>query len=377
MRGAIQIIRLFGIPVQVHWSFFLLFAWVGYVGLSTGMDASSMGWLALFMVALFGCVVLHEFGHALMAGRFGIRTHDIILLPIGGVARLDRIPEKPVQELLVALAGPMVNVVLAALVWSWLSWHRGWWVGEALASLAHPSGALFLYSQNFLPALAFTNLFVAAFNLLPAFPLDGGRVLRALLSIWWSRLTATRAAAYLGQGIAVLLLILALLNLDLILGLIAAFIFTTASREYHFVRERHLLQSVPVSRLMRYRYTLLPPSTPAAQAVELLTRHGEPGFLISEGAGTPRQLIREATLLDHLASEQPALTPIARLATPIPSAVTPSTPLDEALSLMERHDLPFLPVISGSLLHGVIDRKQIKKLGKLYARHPLKDPTSP
>lgn len=377
MRGAIQIIRLFGIPVQVHWSFLLLFVWVGYVGLSTGMGASSMGWLALFMLALFACVVLHEFGHALMARRFGIRTHDIILLPIGGVARLDCIPEKPVQELLVALAGPAVNVALAVLLWGWLSWHRGWWVSEALTSLAHPSGALFLYSQNFLPALAFTNLFVAAFNLLPAFPLDGGRVVRALLSVWWSRLTATRVAAYLGQGIAVLLLILAFLHLDLILGLIAVFVFTTASREYQFVLERHVLQSVPVHRLMRCRYTLLSPSASVAQALELLTRLGEPGFLISEGTDTPHQLVHETALLAHLADEQPPLTPIARLAKPVPSAVAPSTPLSEALSLMERHDVHFLPVVAGSSLCGVIDREQIKKLGKLYARHPLKAPTSP
>ncbi len=368
MRGAIRLIRLFGIPVQVHWSFFLLFVWVAYIGWSSGLGLYSAGWLALFMVALFVCVVMHEFGHALMARRFGIRTHDITLLPIGGVARLDRIPEQPGQELLVAIAGPLVNVVVAAALWGWLSWQRGLWVSDALMTLVHPSGALFLYSRNFLPALAFTNLFVAAFNMLPAFPLDGGRVTRALLSLWWPRVTATRIAAYLGQGIALLLLLLAFLNFDLILGLIAVFVFTTASREYRYVRDSQMLTSVPVHHVMRRRYTLLAPSDPVGLALRLMTRNGEQGFLLLDELGRPSMAVDEETLLAHVMEGKPEQTPVGELAKRVPAPLAATMPLSDAIRQMEQHQLELMPVMEAGTMVGVLDLQRARKLGRLYAR---------
>ena len=368
MRGAIQLIRLFGIPVQVHWSFFLLFVWVAWIGWSSGMGLSSAGWLGLFMLALFVCVVLHEFGHALMARRFGIRTHDITLLPIGGVARLDRIPERPLQEFLVAIAGPLVNIALAAVLWGWLSWQRGLWVSDALMTLAHPSGALFLYSRNFLPALAFTNLFVAAFNMLPAFPLDGGRVVRALLSLWWSRVTATRIAAYMGQGIALLLLGLAFLNFDLILGLIAVFVFHTASREYQFVRDSQMLSSVPVQDVMRRRYTLLTPSDPVGLALQLMTRNGEQGFVLLDEQGRPGMVVGEDALLEHVAAGKPEQTPVGELGRRIPAPLASETPLSEAIRQMEQYRLDLMPVVDAGIMRGVLDLARARKLGRLYAR---------
>ncbi len=366
MRGAFNIFRLFGIPVRVHWSFFLLFTWVGYVGFSAGMSWPHILWLGLFMIALFACVVLHEFGHALTARYYGIRTYDITLLPIGGVARLAHMPEKPTEELLVAIAGPAVNVVLGFGLWMWLSWQREYWVAQAAASLIHPSGALFLYEANFLPALAFTNLFVAAFNMLPAFPLDGGRVVRALLSFRWSRLTATRIAAYLGQGIAMGLLVLALVQFDLILGLISVFIFTTASREYAYVKDWEVLRKVPVSKLMRRRFTLLRQTDPAGLVLHLMAQTGESNFLIADAKGWPQQVLSEKALLRHLQTQpQMRAAPIGSLAQVIPHVLQPDQPLSQALKLMEQHHLPLLPVISREHLQGVLDWEKAKVLGHL------------
>src|SRR5512145_213180 len=183
-----------GIGVYVHATFFLLIAWVA---LSHWVQEQSIR-AALngtaFIVVLFGCVVLHEFGHALTAKKYGIKTRDITLLPIGGVARLERMPDDPIQELWVALAGPAVNVVIAALLFGWLT------ISGALTPLA----GLSLTAGPFLERLMLVNISLVVFNLIPAFPMDGGRVLRALLALRLEYTRATQIAASIGQGLALL-----------------------------------------------------------------------------------------------------------------------------------------------------------------------------
>jgi Zn-dependent protease len=171
-------------------------------------------------MALFGCVVMHEYGHALASRRYGIGTRDITLLPIGGVARLERMPENPRQELWVALAGPAVNVVLAAALAMWLAATRGW----------APLNSLSVSGGSFAERLLVANVFLVAFNLLPAFPMDGGRVLRALLAMHMPYSRATRAAARTGQGMALLFGFIGLLGNPFLL-FIALFVWMGASQE--------------------------------------------------------------------------------------------------------------------------------------------------
>src|SRR5690242_9787644 len=196
MKWSWRIGRLLGIDVYMHATFLILLVWLGisYYLPPPGL-AEVINGLTL-IVALFAIVILHEMGHALMARRFGIRTKDITLLPIGGVARLERMPEDPRQELLVALAGPAVNVALAGLLFAVLAPTMGrgvlWAWNEEMRTL----GA-------FLGQMLWVNVALVLFNLIPAFPMDGGRVLRALLAMRMDYAQATRIAAQIGQGIAV------------------------------------------------------------------------------------------------------------------------------------------------------------------------------
>ncbi len=177
----------------MHWTFLILIGWIFMLylgqGHGVGFALRSVG----FILAVFGCVVLHELGHALTAHVHGIQTRDITLLPIGGVARLQRMPREPLQELWVALAGPAVNVVIAGLLWSYLFLTGG---------LASPPGLL-NGTAGFLIQLAYANIFLVGFNLLPAFPMDGGRVLRSLLATRLDYARATEIAARVGQALAI------------------------------------------------------------------------------------------------------------------------------------------------------------------------------
>ena len=206
--------------LKVHATFFLLLAWVAVAAAFEGGGVAALVNVA-FIVAIFACVVLHELGHATMARRFGIKTPEIVLLPIGGIARLDRMPEDPRQEILIAIAGPAVNVVIWLVLTVVLSAQVSL---DAMGSLEDPS-------QGFLARLATVNLILVVFNMVPAFPMDGGRVFRATLALFTDRARATQIAANVGQVIAFLFGFLGLTNGSPILVLIAVFIFFAAGAE--------------------------------------------------------------------------------------------------------------------------------------------------
>lgn len=224
MTWSYRIARIAGIDVKIHLSFVLLPVIFGYLGWRQGGPAAA-GESILFIFLLFVCVVLHEFGHALAGRRFGIRTPDITLLPIGGVARMERIPEKSSQELAIALAGPAVNVLIAAVL------------GVVLAT----TGGIFFITpekwRTICQNLMSINLALVVFNLVPAFPMDGGRVLRAVLGFFLPFTTSTRIAARTGQVMAVLFVIGGILWNPMLL-LIAFFVFNGARQEIDYIRQR-------------------------------------------------------------------------------------------------------------------------------------------
>jgi len=229
MRWSYRIARVSGIDVKIHVTFLLLLGWFGWLSWEEGgipAAAEAVG----FILLLFLCVLLHEFGHALAARMYGIRTPDITLLPIGGVARLERMPEKPSQELVVAVAGPAVNVVIALVLFLVLAAKFRL---SDLMSLDRLDG-------DVLANLLSVNIMLIAFNAIPAFPMDGGRVLRALLAMKFDYLTATTVAARIGQGIAVLFLVAGFFGSPMLM-FIAAFVFMGAQQELAYVRYRAAL----------------------------------------------------------------------------------------------------------------------------------------
>jgi Zn-dependent protease len=239
-----------------------------------------------FTLAIFLCVVLHEFGHALAARRFGIGTRDITLLPIGGVARLKRMPEEPRQELWVALAGPAVNVVIAAVLFALL----------LVAGGLQPLARLTMTAGPFLERLMAVNIFLALFNMLPAFPMDGGRVLRALLAIRMNYARATRIAARMGQGMAVLFGLAWLFGNPFLL-FIALFVWIGAAQESAAVEAKSALGGIPVGRAMITDFRQLAPRDPLSRAVDLVLAGPQQDFPVVDGERTVGILTRAELIL--------------------------------------------------------------------------------
>src|SRR5215213_6052115 len=236
MGGSFKIGRASGIDVKVHWSFFLLLAFFGYLAFrDSGSLLSALVTVGL-VVALFFCVLLHEFGHSLVAIRLGTEVQDITLLPIGGLARMKSLPERPIDEVKVAVAGPLVNVVLAPVFFGLALLFGG--------SISVPTDILSgvgSLSEVFV-ALGTINVALVVFNLIPAFPMDGGRVLRAVL--------ATNISSTIGQGFAVLFILLGFFSNNFLLAIVGFFVFLGASGEAQLVRQREQMRGLTVSDVM-------------------------------------------------------------------------------------------------------------------------------
>ncbi len=356
MAWSFSLGRLLGSELRVHVTFFLLLAWVGFAAYSNG------GWPAalnniLFVLALFACVVAHEFGHALMARRYGIRTPDITLLPIGGLARLERMPEKPMQEVWVALAGPAVNVVIWAIL-------VVLGAGIQLGSLAQIDSA----GTSLLSRLAYVNLLLAAFNMIPAFPMDGGRVFRALLCMKMERAKATRIAALGGQIVAVGLGFLGLTSGNPILVLIAVFVFIAANAENQDVALRSVARRVMARDAMITEFKALSPDdtlATAAQAVIHTTQHEFP--VIDQNGGLMGFVTRDR-LFAALAGDHPRSdSAVSIMDTNIPQ-VELTSGLDKVLNGLHK-GAPAIAVCTNSgHMVGYITRENIGELMVIQGR---------
>lgn len=236
LKGSLKVARIFGIPVYVHFSFLILMVALGVISALGGASGASIMQAMTFLVLMFTCIVAHEFGHILMARRFGIDTVDVTLLPIGGLARLERMPEKPSQELLVALAGPAVNVVIAGALFAYLTMSGAFTAVTDMEALV----------QTLPVQVMIANTVMVLFNMLPAFPMDGGRVLRALLAIVLPYARATAIAARVGQVMAVLFGFAAYYTGNPMLALVALFVWFSAKQEAAQVLARMAVRTAGV-----------------------------------------------------------------------------------------------------------------------------------
>jgi Zn-dependent protease len=271
MKWSWKIGSLAGIELRIHATFLLLLAWVGATHWLTGKSAAAAANGVVFILALFACVLLHELGHSLAARRYGIPTRDITLLPIGGVARLERMPEKPGQELVVALAGPAVNVAIAAALFGWLA------VTEGLAPLAQ----LTVAGGPMLERLLAANVMLVVFNLIPAFPMDGGRVLRALLASRMEYTRATQIAAGVGQGLAFVFGFVGLFSNPMLL-FIALFVWIGASQEASATQMKAALAGTPIRAAMLTDFRTLGSGDKLADAVRLVLSGSQQDFPVME-----------------------------------------------------------------------------------------------
>lgn len=317
MGWSFPIGRLLGSELRVHATFLLLIAWIAAAAWAQGGATAAVANVG-FVLALFACVLAHEFGHALMARRFGIRTPDITLLPIGGLARLERLPEEPAREVLVALAGPAVNVVIWAVLVGVLGAGSGL---DGLAAVQNPQ-------TGFLERLAAINLFLAAFNLLPAFPMDGGRVLRALLASRMPRARATRIAATAGQILAFGFALLGLGSGNLMLLLIAVFVWFAADAESADVSLREAARSLRAREAMITAFEALAPTDTLDAAAQALIRTTQHEFPVLTGDGRLAGFLTRQALFAAVAA--------GNRGAPVASAMTggiPQVPLDARLEV--------------------------------------------
>jgi Zn-dependent protease len=333
--------RLFGIGVRVHATFVVLLVWVALSHIMHGHDVSTAIAGVGYVVAVFGIVVLHELGHALTARTFGIATRDITLLPIGGVARLERMPTQPSQEFLVAIAGPAVNVALAALLF------------VALAAMGAMSDVTqwTLVGGPFLAKLMWTNVGLAVFNLIPAFPMDGGRVLRALLAMRMDHLRATDIAASLGQAVALAFGLVGLFS-NPFLVFIALFVWVGAHEEARTAHVRASLAGVLVSSAMVTNVVVVRPDEPVAN----VTRHMLSGFQddipVVEG-GALVGILGRAEVLKATLQGDPNPVVSSVMVGDVPS-VGEADSLETALERLQQSGRRSIPVVRGGGLVGML-----------------------
>lgn len=284
MKGSLKIARLAGINVYVHWTFSLLIAFILFRGIRMGQDSQQLMWSVLFILTIFFIVVLHELGHSLAARRYGIETKDITLLPIGGVARLEKMPEKPMEEFVVAIAGPAVNIVLAIILYFFITIPTS----EEILAMAEVG----LTAQTFLFNLFLVNIILAVFNMIPAFPMDGGRVLRALLSIKIQRHKATFIAARIGQLLAVLFIIGGFYGNPFLI-LIGLFIIFGAQAEAQQTKTNYMLQGAKLKDVVMLKYETLNANDTLQIAVNKLLNGESKNFVVMENDAPIATLSRE------------------------------------------------------------------------------------
>lgn len=346
MKSALKLVTVRGIAVSVHWTFLLLILWIVIQNLRTGAATGAIIWTVAFVMAIFLCVILHELGHAFAAQHYGIRTRDIILYPIGGVARLETIPRKPKQELVVALAGPLVNLVIAAVLLPW----------SAIPSMEGAETEFQIGPDNFLFAFASVNIWLALFNLVPAFPMDGGRVFRAILSFRMDRVRATRIAALTGQALAMGFIFLGF-YVNPFLVFIGLFIILGAQAEADYASAEALLEGHTVRDLtMREVPTVAPETSAEAMAREILNTQKK-NFVVKEG----EQIVGLVTQIDVIKAlgEKGDRSEVRKFMQTDILYLPADMPVPEAVARMQRDSHTVALVRQGGEVLGMVDNDNL------------------
>lgn len=347
MKSSFSLGKIAGIRLLVHWTFLLLIGWIVLSQLSRGGDTTAIVMNVAFVLAIFGCVVLHELGHALTARRYGIGTSKITLLPIGGLASLERIPDDPKQELWVALAGPAVNVVIALLLWI---------VTPSANLIPDPDALDAVTVGGFLASLLFANVLLVVFNLIPAFPMDGGRVLRALLALRMGRIRATQIASSLGQLLAVGFVLWGLFG-NPMLVLIGIFIFFGAQSENVAVQHLEFLKGHTVREAMMTNFLTLSPTDTVREAADKLLAGSDQDLIVVEN-GEAVGIMTRALIINSLKESMNGAA-VSEVMMRDFGRLDVNDKLTNAYEFSQQRKNAFYPVVENNKLRGVIDMTNI------------------
>lgn len=351
MRWSWPIGRIAGIAVYLHFTFVLFLLWIGFSAYTMRKEWIDVVVGVAFMLCLFGIVVLHELGHALAARRYGVKTRDITLLPIGGIARLERIPEDPKQELVIAIAGPAVNVVLALLFMILLQFTKGF---AETSEVLQIGGA-------FLDQLMWVNIILAVFNMIPAFPMDGGRVLRALLAFRLDYLRATQIAASVGQLLAITFGLVGLFILhNPLLAFVGLFVWFGATQEAGMVQTRYILSSIPIERAMITHFQVLHPDDTLGAAVDHILAGFQEDFPVLAD-GQVVGILTRSDLLRGLAEKGQDMR-VGEVMHEHFEVAHPHEMLDHVLARLQNGCCRTLPVVRNGELLGIVTMDNLAEL---------------
>jgi len=359
MKGNLNLGSISGIKIKIHWTFLFLIIWVVFNEIKRGGNTKSILFNVAFVLAVFCCVVLHELGHALTAKRFGVNTKKITLLPIGGMASLDRIPESPKQELLVTLAGPLVNVIIALLLYFivpvWDFAYQNF--NETIETIID------FTLQDFLFYLFVVNVGLVIFNVIPAFPMDGGRILRAVLAMNMDRVKATKIAASIGQFIAVGFLLIGLLYNPFLI-FIALFVFLGAYGENQMVQQLALLKGHKTKEAMLTNITTFQPENTMEDVVRALISGTENNFIITKNNNI-EGLIYHKDIIENSINKKLLVKDFMN---PFFKTVDANEDLKNTYSFINREKKPFFPVLDNGKLVGAIDNINLNEFIVLQAK---------
>lgn len=349
-----------GIPIKIHWTFGLLILYVIYNGVSNGLTPMQIVWFAGYVLLLFFCVILHEYGHALTARRYGIHTQDIILSPIGGIARLEKLPDNPWHELLVAIAGPLVNVVIASIL--------GIVFYFALGFDQFMSSDDFSYIATIPGLLSYvllSNIALFIFNLVPAFPMDGGRILRAFLSMKLGKKKATFWASVVGRIIAVGFIGVAIYFNAVTLGLIGVFIFFMARTENKNINIEESLKALKASEVVRADYITLYPDELMSHPMSIYQDGVEKTFIIKNRMDRVIGVLPDL-FLDNAIKNNHGYAEVSQYVSNAMIEVSPETNLYDIYDRINKRGAAVALVKEEDRLVGIIDRPMMEKLIKSF-----------
>ncbi len=347
-RYSLKLGKPFGIRVSVHWTFSLLIAWIVIISIGRGLEPVQILMHVLFIFALFFCVVLHELGHSLAAIKLGGNVESITLLPIGGMANLSKMPEKPRDEFIVSAAGPLVNIAIALVLWIYLFYIRQ----LDVATMEFET----ITRGNFLLLLMAANLFIVVFNLIPAFPMDGGRLFRSALSIRMSRLKATQIAKDIGQVFAIIFIIAGLF-FNPFLVIIGFFILLGAKGEYEMIKYQDVLRNYTVKDIISTEYSELDIDDTLEKAADKLVKISDNGFVIRSG-GKYAGILTKNDLINGLNSHGKQAR-VKDILNDKVESVECNKPLFEVYTEMQRNRQYILPVIEKEEFLGVLDLENL------------------
>jgi len=359
MQWSFKLGSIKGIDIKVHITFFLIILW-GAFQYGGANDAQGLIYGAVMTALVFVIVLLHELGHSLAALRFNVKVRDITLLPIGGLARLEGMPKKPLQEFVIAIAGPAVNVLLAALIFPVL-----WWAADgSFFKIFH------LYNSgpgllNMIRFLFWVNVTLLIFNMIPAFPLDGGRALRSLLAMWLGNRKATRIAVWAGQGFAILMGLYGIYAGNYLLALISIFIFTAGGAEGRLTVVQSVLDGIPVRQVLPYMGTaLLAPNFTVVEAATLTMQNHQVNFPVMLGDALVG-VIRRRDIRDAMEQGKGYATMAEIMRRDIPSLDVDAS-LSEAQTHLLSANSPVAAVYEKSHFVGLISFEDIERAFRTF-----------